>query len=58
MGRKAIWRVWYGKRLGILPSFEDLGSSDAAASFAAFIEADRIEVVRELAASPAAGMAA
>jgi hypothetical protein len=49
MGRNAIWRVWYGKRLGILQSFEDIGSSDAAAIFAAFIEADRIEVVRQLA---------
>jgi len=58
MGRKAIWRVWYGKRLNILQSFEDLGSSDAAASFAAFIEADRIEVVRELAVLPSAEMAA
>jgi hypothetical protein len=58
MGRNPIWRVWYGKRLGILQSSEDLGSSDPAASFAAFIEADRIEVVRELAALPAAEMAA
>jgi hypothetical protein len=48
MERKAIWRVWYGKSLGISQSFEDVGSADAAASFAAFIEADRIEVVLEL----------
>jgi hypothetical protein len=58
MGRKAVWRVWYGERLNILQSFKDLGSSEAAASFAAFIEANRIEVVRELAASPAAEIAA
>jgi len=54
MGRKAIWRVWYGKRLGIPNCFEDLDNFEGAANFAAFIEADRIEVVRELAAMPSA----
>jgi len=54
MGRKAIWPVWYGRRLGIPESFEDIGNFDGAANFAAFIEADRIEVVRELAALPSA----
>jgi hypothetical protein len=58
MERKAIWRVWYGKRLGIKQTFEDVVSSDAAASLAAFIEADRIEVVRELAALEAHKIAA
>ena len=58
MESRTMWRVWYGKRLGIPQSFEDIDSFDGAASFAAFIEADRIEVVRELAALPAAEMAA
>jgi hypothetical protein len=58
MGRKAVWRVWYGKRLGIPQAFEDIGSFDGAANFAAFIEADRIEVVREPAALPYAEIAA
>jgi hypothetical protein len=47
MGRRSIWRVWYGKRLGIPQSFEDIGSFDGAVNFAAFMMADRIEVVRE-----------
>ncbi len=42
------WRVWYGRRLGILRSLRDMGNFDTAASFAAFIEADRIEVVRKV----------
>ena len=50
MGSKAVWRVWYGKRLGIPQSFEDIGSFEGAANFAAFVDADRVEVVRELAA--------
>ena len=54
MGRKAIWRVWYGRRMGIPESFEDIGNFDGAVSFAAFVEADRIEVVREQAALPLA----
>ena len=58
MGRKAIWRVWYGKRLNIPQCFEDVGSPDAAATLAAFIEADRIEVVCKLAASPSGKIAA
>jgi hypothetical protein len=58
MGRKAVWRVWYGKRLGIPQSFEDIGNFDGAVKFAAFIEADRIEVVRELIALAAAEIAA
>jgi hypothetical protein len=31
MQREAIWRLWYGKRLGILQSFEDTTSLDGAA---------------------------
>ena len=58
MEREGIWRVWYGKRLGIPQSFEDTGSLDGAANFAAFVVADRIEVVRDLAALPAAELAA
>ena len=54
MGRRAIWRVWYGKRLGIPQAFEDIGSFNIAVSFAAFIMADRIEVVRETDALPTA----
>jgi hypothetical protein len=54
MVRRAIWRVWYGKRLGIPQSFEDIGSFNGAVNFAAFIMADRIEVVRETGTSPAA----
>jgi hypothetical protein len=58
MGRRAIWRVWYGKRLGIPQCFEDISNFGGAANFAASIEADRIEVVRELAALPVAEIAA
>jgi hypothetical protein len=47
MVRRAIWRVWYGKRLGIPQSFEDIASFDGAVNFAAFIMADRIELVRK-----------
>ena len=54
MARRTILRVWYGKRLGIPQSFEDIGNVDGAATFAAFIGADRIEVVRELTTLPAA----
>jgi hypothetical protein len=54
MVRRAIWRVWYGKRLGIPQSFEDIGSFNGAVNFAACIMADRIEVVRETGTSPAA----
>lgn len=57
MGRRAIWRVWYGKRLGIPQSFEDIGSFNIAVSFAAFIMADRIEVVRETDVVPTAKIA-
>ena len=57
MGCRAIWRVWYGKRLGIPQSFEDIGSFDGAANFAAFIEADRIVVVRETDGWPPAEIA-
>jgi hypothetical protein len=53
-----ILRVWYGKRLGIPQSLEDLSNVDGAANFAAFAEADRIEVVRETDALPAAEIAA
>ena len=58
MEREAIWRVWYGKRLGIPQAFQDTSSLDGAANFAAFMVADRIEVVRELAALPAVEIAA
>jgi hypothetical protein len=53
-----ILRVWYGKRLGIPQSFADLSNVESAANFAAFTEADRIEVVRETDALPAAEIAA
>ena len=46
MGRKPIWRVWYGKRLGIPQSFEDIGNLYGAANFASLMMADRIEVIR------------
>jgi hypothetical protein len=58
MGRRAIWRVWYGKRLGIPQSFEDIGSFNGAVNFAAFIMADRIEVVPETDVLPTAEIAA
>ena len=58
MERRAIWRVWYGKRLGIPRSFEDLSNFESASKFAAFIEADRIEVVHETDALPSAEIAA
>ena len=58
MGSRAIWRVWYGKRLGIPQSFEDIGSFDGAVNFAAFMMADRIEVVRETDVLPTAGTVA
>ena len=58
MARKTIWRVWYGKRLGIPQSFEDIGSFEGAANFAAFVEADRVEVVREPVALPSVQLAA
>ena len=47
MAGKAICRVWYGNRSGIRQSFKDLRNFYAAANFAAFVVADRIEVVRE-----------
>jgi hypothetical protein len=46
MARRAICRVWY-KRWGIPQSFTDIGNFYDAATFAALIAADRIEVVRE-----------
>ena len=58
MGRKAVWRVWYGKRLGIPNCFEDIDNFEGAANFAAFIEADRIEVVREMSAMSSAEQSA
>ncbi len=45
MAHRTIFRVWYGKRRGIPQSFEDISTFDGAANFAAFVEADRIEVV-------------
>jgi hypothetical protein len=47
MAPGAICRVWYGKRSGLPQSFKDIGNFYAAANFAAFIVADRIEVVRK-----------
>jgi hypothetical protein len=47
MAAAAIFRVWYGNRSGAPQSFKDVGNFYAAANFAAFIVADRIEVVRE-----------
>ena len=58
MARRAIWRVWYGKRLGIPQSFEDFSNFESAAIFVAFAEADRLEVVRVTDALPAAEIAA
>ena len=58
MAARTILRVWYGKRWGMPQSFEEIGNFDGAANFAAFIEADRIEVVREPAALPLAQIAA
>ena len=58
MTSRTIWRVWYGRWLGIPQSFEDIGNFNTAANFAASIKADRIEVVRDLIASPSAEIAA
>jgi hypothetical protein len=58
MAKITILRVWYGKRWGMPQSFEEIGNFDGAANFAAFIEADRIEVVCEPATPPAVEMAA
>jgi hypothetical protein len=59
MVRKAVFRIWYGKRLGITQSFEDIGNFNGAVNFAAFVEADRIEVVLgEPTALPATEIAA
>jgi len=58
MVSRAIWRVWYGKRLNIPQAFEDIGNFEGAVNFAAFVEADRIEVVRDVAPLPAAELAA
>ena len=46
MASRAICRVWY-KRWGIPQTFTDIRDFYAAATFAALIAADRIEVVRE-----------
>jgi hypothetical protein len=46
MIERTIFRVWYGKRLGIPQSFEEISDFESAAIFAAFVEADRLEVVR------------
>jgi hypothetical protein len=46
MACRTIFRVWY-KRWGIPRSFTDIDSLYDAATFAALIAADRIEVVRE-----------
>ena len=40
-----IFRVWYGKRLGVPQAFEEISDFESAAIFAAFVEADRLEVV-------------
>jgi len=54
MTSRRTWRVWYGRRLGIRQSFEDFDNFDSAAKFAAFIEADRLEIVRKTDVLPAA----
>jgi hypothetical protein len=54
----AIFRVWYGKRLGIPQSFEEISNFESAAIFAAFVEADRLEVVRQTDALPTDEIAA
>jgi hypothetical protein len=46
MAHRVICRVWY-KRWGIPRSFTDIRDFYDAATFAALIVADRIEVVRE-----------
>jgi hypothetical protein len=58
MTSETILRVWYGKRWGMRQSFKDINNFDGAANFAALIVADRIEVVRQTGALPAAGIAA
>ena len=58
MARRTILRVWYGKRWGIPQSFKDIGNFDSAAYFAVLVEADRIEVVREMPDLPATEIAA
>jgi hypothetical protein len=47
MASRTIWRVWYGRSLGIQQSFEDIGNVDSVANFAAYVQADRIEVIHE-----------
>lgn len=56
MTSRRIWRVWYGRRLEIRQPFEDFGNFESAVKFAAFIEANRLEVVRETDVLPAAGI--
>jgi hypothetical protein len=56
MAAGTILRIWYGKRLGIPQSFED-SNFESAANFAVFIEADRLEVVRETGALSAVEIA-
>lgn len=46
MARRAFCRVWY-RRWGIPQSFTEIGNFYEAATFAALIAANRIEVVRE-----------
>ena len=58
MTSRTVWRVWYGKRRGLPQSFEFICNFEKAANFAAFLEADRLEVVREADALPAAQIAA
>jgi hypothetical protein len=58
MTSRTIWRVWYGRRRGLPQSFEFISSFENAANFAAFLEADRLEVVRETDSSPPAELAA
>jgi hypothetical protein len=58
MTSRAIWGVWHSKRLGTPQSSEEIGNFARAANFAAFIEADRIEVVRDLAVLPSTENAA
>jgi hypothetical protein len=58
MASRTIFRVWYGRRMGMPQSFADIGNFESAATFAACIQADRIEVVREPIALPFTEIAA
>jgi hypothetical protein len=58
MASRTIWRVWYGKRVGIQQSFEDIGNVDSVTNFAAYVQTHRIEVIHDPIASPSVEIAA